>query len=86
MVTVTRKSKRELERTLDALDKSPSGDAPSPVTIRSVVVDEDGEPAAVARRLETWQDETGEWHSERTEFDEEEGAARLAELLEEGTL
>lgn len=70
-----RPTKRRLQSAIEDLreDVESDQDAGHRVTIRSCRVDESGEPTEVFSRLEVWEDENGEHHSERTVYDEGEG-------------
>jgi hypothetical protein len=71
---MTGPSKRNLERRLDDLEADGGGGSSEDgVTIRSVRVDENGDPVEVCRVLEIRTDEHGTQHTERTEYDRGEG-------------
>jgi hypothetical protein len=72
---VTRKSKREIERELDALDDAASllaeaaGEDSVSVRIRQMLVDVEGDVVGVAETLDVERDATGEWESTRETYD-----------------
>ena len=66
---MTRKSKREIERELDALDAPDAGEDSVSVTIRHHAVDVEGDVVGVAETLDVERDATGERESTRETYD-----------------
>ncbi len=64
---MTRKSKREIEASLDQLEDGDDTDDLE-VVVRDHVVDENGDVHVVSG-FRRWRDESDEWHTEELEFD-----------------
>ena len=59
-------TKRAIERRLDDLEPD-TGDS-TEIVIRSVLVDENGDQVGVFSEMQVWQDQAGEWQSEKTDY------------------
>lgn len=75
---MTRKSHREIERAVEDLTETVAGD-PLEITITERVVESPWEPdegeidieAGDVEKTRFWRDETGEWHSEQIDLDDD---------------
>jgi hypothetical protein len=67
---MTRKSKREIERALDHLESDDAAEGNiSPITVRHIGVDENGDVVGVRRESTFGCDDAGEWDVDRETFD-----------------
>ena len=63
-------TRKDLEKRLNDLESEHGvSDDRNSATIRNVAVDSDGEVKGVFKTVRTWQDESGEWHSETERHD-----------------